>query len=554
MTRMTANLRHLVRQVADTANSVGAASGQLSMATNQARQATAQVAATIQQVAQGTNRQTKDVVRAAATIEEVTRSINDVARGAQEQAAAVGRSVNITTQLSGAIQNVAANAQAGAQGSAEAAEVARAGARTIAETIKGMDSIKAKVDLSARRVQEMRQRSNEIGAIVETISEIASQTNLLALNAAIEAARAGGKGAQLCEELLEQHMLAVGCMLAEILVHNPDSVDNRQLVELAKQGRVESLSITNDDAVIILASCPADLGTRFPADNEYRRLLNTSTGTIANPVKPRLEDGVPYKYAGVSRRDRPGIISIGMPADAVSRLTQFPMGFAVVASEVRKLAERSRLATKEIAGLIRNVQKTVDEAATAMDKSAAEVEAGANRAAVAEQALDGILREVRAVSQQVGDIEAATKQMSVSAGELVTAMDTVSAVVEENTAATEEMAAGSGEVSRAIESVASVSEENSAAAQEVSAAAEEMTAQVEEMTASAQSLKDMARRLQALVAQFKLGAAQAEVVPEERLPLVPNAAPVTDDQGNRYSYVDTPAAGDGQDYSRPAPG
>ncbi len=179
-------------------------------------------------------------------------------------------------------------------------------------------------------------------------------------------------------------------------------------------------------------------------------------------------------------------------------------GFAVVADEVRKLAERSSSATKEIGSLIKSIQKTVSEAVSAMDEGGKEVERGVTMANEAGSSLKDILKANEAVNQQAEQAAAAAEEMSASAGELVSAVDSVSAVVEENTAATEQMSAGSSEVTQAIENIASVSEENSAAVEEVSASAEEMSAQVEEVTASAQTLADLARQLQDVVKQFKL--------------------------------------------------
>jgi methyl-accepting chemotaxis protein len=194
--QMIANLRQLIGQVADNATRLGIASAQLSATAGQAGQSAGQVAHVIQQVAAGTAQQVQAVGKSVDIVEQVNRAIDGVAKGAQEQATAVGRSAEITHQISGAVRQVAANAQAGADGAAQAAQAAQIGVRTVEQTIAGMESIKAKVGLSAQKVQEMGRRSDQIGAIVQTIDEIASQTNLLALNAAIEAARAGehGKG------------------------------------------------------------------------------------------------------------------------------------------------------------------------------------------------------------------------------------------------------------------------------------------------------------------------------------------------------------------------
>ena len=179
-------------------------------------------------------------------------------------------------------------------------------------------------------------------------------------------------------------------------------------------------------------------------------------------------------------------------------------GFAVVADEVRKLAERSSLATKEIAALIKGIQKTVSEAVSAMKESAAEVESGVIKANSAGEVLDNILTAAESVYKQAEEAGAAAAKVGAAAGELVEAVDSVSAVIEENTAATEEMAANSSELTQAIENIASVSEENSAAVEEVSASTEEVSAQVEEVSASATTMMEMAEGLQQVVAQFKL--------------------------------------------------
>ena len=187
-----------------------------------------------------------------------------------------------------------------------------------------------------------------------------------------------------------------------------------------------------------------------------------------------------------------------------ARAGEHGKGFAVVADEVRKLAERSSTATKEIGILISGIQKTVTEAVQAMEEGAKEVELGVKSANQAGTALSNILNAAEAVNKQAKQAAEASLRMTTAAEELSNAVDSVSAVVEENTAATEEMSANSSEVSQSIESIASVSEENSAAIEQVSASSEEMSAQVEEVTASAQSLAEMAQTLQQIVNQFKL--------------------------------------------------
>jgi methyl-accepting chemotaxis protein len=188
-----------------------------------------------------------------------------------------------------------------------------------------------------------------------------------------------------------------------------------------------------------------------------------------------------------------------------ARAGEHGKGFAVVADEVRKLAERSSRATKEIANLISTIQRGTEEAVRAMEAGDREVENGARLTDEAGAALKGIIEAVQVAVSEVQQIQSVMDSVAASNAELVHAVDSVSSVVEENTAATEEMAAGASEVRRASDAVAAVSEQNSAATEQVSASTEEMSAQIEELVASAQSLAQMANDLRGVVSRFHLG-------------------------------------------------
>jgi methyl-accepting chemotaxis protein len=196
LSRTKENLRELVSQIVDSANSVGKFSKELALAAEHSAEGTNQIATTVQEVAQGSQQQAASITNTAAIIQNMKLAIDGVAHGAQEQSASVQKASEVTPQIIDDIQQVIGNAQAVLKESHRATDAAHNGVSTVGETIEGMKAINQKVGLSSQKVEEMGQRSEQISTIVETIEDIASQTNLLALNAAIEAARAGehGKG------------------------------------------------------------------------------------------------------------------------------------------------------------------------------------------------------------------------------------------------------------------------------------------------------------------------------------------------------------------------
>ncbi|HSA77292.1 MAG TPA: methyl-accepting chemotaxis protein [Nitrospirota bacterium] len=125
---------------------------------------------------------------------EILHSSERMRQGAEVQAAQIRTASDAVNAMSHTTQRMAENAKAATQTSLKATQAAVKGGTSVAETIKGMQRIRATVQSTGKKIKGLGERSLEIGAIIEVINEIATQTNLLALNAAIEAARAGEQG------------------------------------------------------------------------------------------------------------------------------------------------------------------------------------------------------------------------------------------------------------------------------------------------------------------------------------------------------------------------
>jgi methyl-accepting chemotaxis protein len=178
-------------------------------------------------------------------------------------------------------------------------------------------------------------------------------------------------------------------------------------------------------------------------------------------------------------------------------------GFAVVADEVRKLAERSSRATKEIAALIGEVRDVTDAAVAAMQAGSEEVQNGTKLARKSGEALAEIASSVDATSAAVSRIIGAVDAMSTASGTVVGAMDRIEQLAAANSHGADQMAEQSADVSHAVESIAAISQENSASSEQVSAATEELSAQASEVVTSAAALAGMATRLDELLGRFK---------------------------------------------------
>ena len=151
-------------------------------------------------------------------------------------------------------------------------------------------------------------------------------------------------------------------------------------------------------------------------------------------------------------------------------------GFAVVAEEVRKLAEQSQEAAKQITDLISEVQAKTNHAVTFMNDGKREVDSGAAVVGAAGQSFREILQMIREITSQIQGISKAIEDIS----------------------------KGTQHVVDAVQQIDQESKNAAAQTETISAATEEQSASVEEIASASRHLAQMAEGLQEEVRRFKV--------------------------------------------------
>lgn len=325
----------------------------------------------------------------------------------------------------------------------------------IGQLAKSFGTMRAELNLLVRHV------SSSTGQLVATSEEFVSSAEQSA-QAANQVASIIGEvaaGAEKQLKVVDDTSSIVGQMSASIqqIAANANSVAGTS-AKSADEAREGSKAVEQaimqmehiEDTVVRSSQMVAKLGER---SKEIGQIVDTISGIAGQTNLLALNAAIEAARAGEQGR-----------------------GFAVVAEEVRKLAEQSQDAAKQIAGLIGEIQQDTNNAVIAMNEGTKEVRVGAEVVNDAEQTFKRIFASFNEVTNQIKEISAAIQQM----------------------------ASGSQQIVAAVRDINVICKETAGQSQTVSAATEEQSATMEEIAVSSQSLARMAEELTAVVSKFKI--------------------------------------------------
>ena len=270
-----------------------------------------------------------------AATNQVAVSITEVAKNVETQGKNTEESAHAINGITIAITRIADNASKVAESSVESTTQSELGYKNVLNVINQMNTISQANSGTNQVIQELESKSEEIGNIIEVITNIANQTNLLALNAAIESARAGehGKGfavvADEVRKLAEQSSTSAN-QIAEII--GKIQHETQKAVQMMEKANQEVTNGVN---------------------------LAEETGKTFNVIKHAIEDSTmqTQELSAISEELSASVQQVNASIEEVAQLAKVTSDNA---GQIATVTEEQLAATEEVANAAASLTKLAE--------------------------------------------------------------------------------------------------------------------------------------------------------------------------------------------------
>ena len=240
-----------------------------------------------------------------------------------------GRSV---LAMASSMSEVSGSANLSAQVARQSLAAAGKGTVAVQDSIKGMNEIREQIQETSKRIKRLGESSQEIGEIVELISDITEQTNVLALNAAIQAASAGDAGrgftvvAEEVQRLAERSGEATKQIAAIVKTIQTDTQGAVSAMEESTRGVVEGAKLSDaaGQALAEIGDVSQNLAQLIESISDATRTQADSATSVAGKMQDILR-----VTEQTTARTQKTAIAVGELAGLATELKGSVAGFKV---------------------------------------------------------------------------------------------------------------------------------------------------------------------------------------------------------------------------------
>jgi methyl-accepting chemotaxis protein len=319
-------------------------------------------------------------------------------------------------------------------------------ARVLVKDLKAIqvsiDNADLNTQFNSNREDEMGQLQNSfdrfVGSIRDTLIQVSeTATSVASASAQISSSTeemAAGSQEQTTQS--EEVARAVEQMAKSIAVNSESAGEAAQTAEQSKIAAEQGGKVVTDTVMEM---------------KQIASIVRESAGTIHNLGKSSDQIG---EIIGVIDHiaDQTNLLALNAAIEA-ARAGEQGRGFAVVADEVRKLAEQTTKATKQIAGMIQQIQTDSHSAVRVMTDATKQVDEGITLADRAGISLHEIVEISQKVTHMVSQIAVANEEQSSTSEQISKNMEAIASVTQQTASGTQQIARAAEDLNRLTETL-----------------------------------------------------------------------------------------------------